>query len=221
MVLSDKDLHFYEVPHGLIIYCEESKVKFCYHTLRCSTVDFDEIVPAYDTIGILKRGQSYKDLKQKIKEIFSQVPEFETPNDAIIHTIPILYENENSDLAYLSEELGLSQEEIIEIHSSSIYEVALIGFLPGFVYLSGLDERIHHARKYTPRMHVRKGSVGIAGHQTGIYPSDSPGGWQIIGITPLKMFDPSSANIVPFTMGSKLKFEPIAQEEFAKMNGHE
>ena len=217
MKRKDNDLYFYKIPHGLIIYCKESRVKALYNALTSSLVKFDEIVPSYDSIGILNRGEKFGRLKSIIESILSQTNEASLPKDAILHKIPILYENENSDLEYLSEELGLSEPEIIDIHSTTIYEVAMIGFLPGFVYLSGLDSRIHHARKHTPRKHVSAGSVGIAGHQTGIYPCNSPGDWQILGTTPVKMFDPNSATIVPFEIGSKVKFEVITQEEYGKL----
>lgn len=215
------DLLFFEIPHGLLINCDGAKLKTYYNILKSSELTFDELVPAYHSIGILKRDTSFKELKVKVKTILSQVSVFEKQKEGIIQTIPILYYNENSDLAYLAEKLHLSEQEIIAIHSSTIYEVALIGFLPGFVYLSGLDTRLHHARKQTPRTHVSEGSIGIAGHQTGIYPCDSPGGWQIIGTTPLKMFDPNSATIVPFEIGSKVKFEVITQEEYGKLKKHD
>ena len=89
---------------------------------------------------------------------------------------------------------GLSREEIIAIHSGTDYKIYMMGFLPGFVYLGGLDKRIHAPRLSTPRTRIEPGSVGIGGNQTGVYPVASPGGWRILGYTPLKFYDPESSS---------------------------
>lgn len=110
------------------------------------------------------------------------------------------------DLEFISETKNLSKAEIIEIFTSKIYRVFMLGFLPGFAYLGETDERIAVPRKETPRLKVPKGSVGIAGNQTGIYPLDSPGGWQIIGKTETEMFTPQAKNPTFLRAGDLVKF---------------
>ena len=103
--------------------------------------------------------------------------------------IPVCYETEYGlDLLELSEEKGISIEEIIALHTGQIYQVYMLGFLPGFVFMGKIPETLQCSRKITPRLQVPASSVGIAGFQTGIYPTNSPGGWQILGQTPLKIF---------------------------------
>lgn len=110
------------------------------------------------------------------------------------------------DLEFISETKNLSKDEIIWIFTSKIYRVFMLGFLPGFAYMGETDERIAVPRKETPRLKVPKGSVGIAGNQTGIYPFDSPGGWQIIGKTEMEMFTPQAKNPTFLSAGDLVRF---------------
>jgi inhibitor of KinA len=105
-------------------------------------------------------------------------------------------------------------EEFIDLHSSKIFHVYLVGFLPGFAYMGELPEKLAMPRRPQPRQNVEPGSIGIAGKQTGIYPMQSPGGWQIVGRTPLKIFDPSQLEPVLLRQGDKVKFIPISVDEF-------
>jgi inhibitor of KinA len=123
----------------------------------------------------------------------------------ILKQIPIKYDG--IDLSFVSSYCKLSVNEIIAIHSKAVYTVAMIGFLPGFPYLLGMDERIFVPRKSTPSLKVAKGSVGIGGFQTGIYPFESPGGWQIIGTTALELFDIEKLSFL--SIGDKVIFKPI------------
>ena len=118
--------------------------------------------------------------------------------------IPVIYDGE--DLAFVAEYNQLSIEEVINIHTFPIYSVYMMGFLPGFAYLGGLDARIATPRKPTPRTKVPAGSVGIAGNQTGIYPSESPGGWQLIGRTERQLYTPNSPEITLLKAGDLVKF---------------
>ena len=111
------------------------------------------------------------------------------------------------DLEFISKTKNLSKAEVIEIFTSKIYRVFMLGFLPGFAYMGETDERIAVPRKETPRLKVPKGSVGIAGNQTGIYPFDSPGGWQIIGRTATDMFTPNEENPTFLRAGDSVKFK--------------
>ena len=111
-------------------------------------------------------------------------------------------------------------EEVIRLHSAPLYQVYMIGFLPGFAYLGGLDKRLHTPRKNEPRQKVAAGSVGIADQQTGSYPIESPGGWQLIGRTPLKLFDPVRETPFLLQAGDFVRFVQISEMEFAKHSDH-
>ena len=114
---------------------------------------------------------------------------------------------------FVAEHAGLTEKEVIELHAGREYRIYMLGFLPGFPYLGGLDERIFTPRLASPRTAIPAGSVGIGGEQTGVYPIASPGGWQLIGRTPLKLFDPSSGRL-PYAAGDRIRFCPITQDEF-------
>ena len=146
----------------------------------------------------------------------------ETKNDQQIHNqimqIPVCYDPAfGFDLQELSSFYQLKKEEIIDIHSSAVYTVYMIGFVPGFPYLGGLSEKLTTPRKQNPRAAIPAGSVGIAGQQTGIYPLETPGGWQIIGRTPLKLFNVNRQQPSLLKAGDKLKFEPVSLMEFEQI----
>ena len=135
-------------------------------------------------------------------------------NSRIYH-IPVCYDEEfGLDLNLLSKQNKLSIPEIIQLHTSSVYTVYFIGFLPGFLYLGGLEKRLRIHRKETPRMEVQKGAVGIGENQTGIYPKTSPGGWQIIGKSPVSFFDKYANPPCVILPGDKVKFYSISKNEF-------
>jgi len=118
------------------------------------------------------------------------------------------------DLADMEKHTGLTREEIIRIHSTTEYKVYMLGFLPGFVYLGGLDERLYMPRLSTPRVKIPKGAVGIGGSQTGVYPLDSPGGWRLIGSTPVDFYDPNRENPVLCKAGDVIRFEPVTSCDY-------
>jgi inhibitor of KinA len=120
------------------------------------------------------------------------------------------------DIISLAETHELSVEEVISLHTAKIYRVYMIGFLPGFAYMGSVDEKLTTPRRMQPRTIVPAGSVGIAGEQTGIYPFDSPGGWQLIGQTPLQMFDATGATPCYLHPGDEVQFHAISIEEFKK-----
>ena len=135
-------------------------------------------------------------------------------NHCQLFRIPVCYDPEfGVDLGYVSNEKNLSFQEIITLHSTPVYTVYFTGFLPGFLYLGGLDKRLHISRRKTPRSSVPKGAVGIGEKQTGIYPKSSPGGWQIIGNSPLNFFDKNTDPPSRFLAGDKVKFYPVSREE--------
>ncbi|GAA4303811.1 5-oxoprolinase subunit PxpB [Aestuariibaculum suncheonense] len=135
--------------------------------------------------------------------------------DLMQWTIPVCYEEEfGIDLEELSGLKNVTKSQIIEWHSQSIYTVYFIGFLPGFLYLGGLDKRLHTPRKSTPRLQIRKGSVAIGGSQTGIYPMASPGGWNVIGNTPVTLFDATKQSPCFVKPGDKVRFKPVSLDEY-------
>jgi len=129
--------------------------------------------------------------------------------------IPVCYEPEFApDLAAVSEHSRLTEEQVIAMHSGGDYFVYFMGFSPGFAYLGGLPNQLHVPRLVTPRKHVHAGSVGLAGAQAGIYPNDSPGGWQLIGRTPRRMFDPRANPPSRLQPGDRVRFRRIDRDEF-------
>lgn len=129
--------------------------------------------------------------------------------------VPICYGGDlGPDLAAVASFAGLEEADVVRAHVAKTYRVFMLGFVPGFAYLGTVDERIAMPRRSTPRVRVPLGSVGIAGMQTGIYPAETPGGWQLIGRTPVKPFDPSRAE--PFLMkaGDSVQFYAIDRGEY-------
>lgn len=132
--------------------------------------------------------------------------------------IPVCYGNEfGVDLTEFSSKKDLSKSEVIELHSIVNYTIYFIGFLPGFLYLGGLDKKLHLDRKSTPNLYVEKGAVGIGGNQTGIYPQNSPGGWHIIGKTPIELFNPKTNPPSIFSAGDLIRFKPISKSEYLEI----
>ncbi len=139
-----------------------------------------------------------------------------------VFEIPVCYEMPfGEDLHVLSTELGLSRQEIISLHSEKVYDVYFIGFLPGFMYLGGLNSRLFVPRLTTPRLRVPKGAVAIGGQQTGIYPCESPGGWHIIGRSPIDFFNPHETNPCFVNPGDQIRFYAIEQREYEWMIDHQ
>ncbi len=129
--------------------------------------------------------------------------------------VPCCYDDiYGPDLSQMSEELGITKEEIVSIHSGMKYKIYMLGFLPGFVYLGGLDKRINIPRLKIPRTKIPARSVGIGGSQTGVYPVDSPGGWRLIGSTPLDFYDIKRENPILCEAGEYIRFKPVSLDEY-------
>lgn len=132
--------------------------------------------------------------------------------------IPVCYGGEfGEDLADVAAHNNLTEQEVVDIHSGGLYRLYMIGFLPGFPYLGGLDKRICCPRLKSPRTKIPAGAVGIGGEQTGIYPMESPGGWRLIGRTPLTLFDPEGIVPLPYKAGDMIKFVAIHRTEYEKI----
>lgn len=180
-----------------------------------------DIVPAYSTLALhydpaaIGAGTSpYEALVETIGPwLNSQTVEMPLPGRVI--EIPVCYGGAfGEDLEALARSHGLAVDEVIAIHSAADYYVHMLGFVPGFAYLGGLDARLATPRRDSPRARVPAGSVGIAGEQTGIYPLDTPGGWQIIGRTPLQLFKPDTSPPSLLNAGDTVRFVPISAQEF-------
>jgi len=137
---------------------------------------------------------------------------------ARIISIPVSYGGEfGPDLEFVAKHNSITEDEVVAIHTSMPYLVYMLGFAPGFPYLGGMSERIATPRLASPRVKIPAGSVGIAGKQTGIYPLESPGGWQLIGRTPLTLFDPLAENPFVFAAGDYLQFTAIKMDEYVAL----
>lgn len=177
---------------------------------------FVETVPAYTTLTIFYDPvySSYETVKIELLHILQQ-PQSVTRTAGKIIEIAVCYEEPFAlDLDFVAEHNGLTVEEVVDLHTSPLYNVYFLGFAPGFPFLGGMNKSIAAPRKTSPRLKIPRGSVGIAGSQTGIYPLDSPGGWQIIGRTPLPLFKADAAQPTFILPGDQIRFVPISKEEF-------
>nr|WP_255437449.1 5-oxoprolinase subunit PxpB [Thalassobacillus sp. CUG 92003] len=194
------------------------RVKYVYEQLlKRKDLYIEELVPAYTTLAVYYDTTSIaKDkLSEEITAIYQSRPKESSSQSREIVTIPACYGGDAApDLNELAAYLNVSEQDVIDRHSSSEYLIYMMGFLPGFPYLGGMDARLATPRKATPRDKVPPGSIGIAGEQTGIYPIESPGGWNLIARTPINLFDPSKKQPFPIEMGQYIRFEPISTEEF-------
>ncbi|NPA47330.1 MAG: 5-oxoprolinase subunit PxpB [Thermococci archaeon] len=175
-----------------------------------------EVVPAYSSLAVIYDPAltDFDGVRQAIERLEFSAERFEGK----LAEIPVLYGGEyGPDLEFVAQYNGLTPEEVIEIHSRPIYRVYFLGFLPGFAYLGGMDGRIATPRLERPRLKVPAGSVGIAGGQTGVYPIESPGGWRIIGRTPLRLFDPEKEPPTLLQPGDRVRFVPIDEGKFNEL----
>ncbi len=174
-----------------------------------------EVIQSINSITILYDAQSitFEALKSWLEKQHKNKSSARNTSRTL-WKVPVCYDQIfGLDLQELSDQRGLQIDEIINIHSESIYKIYSIGFLPGFLYLGGLDQRLHIGRKSTPRLEILKGAVGIGGEQTGIYPTASPGGWQIIGNTPISLFDISKESPCFAKPGDNIQFVPVSLSE--------
>jgi inhibitor of KinA len=178
---------------------------------------FTSVTVYYDCLFFQQKGHDspYENVCRELKLFLDNFVEVEENHCSRIVEIPVCYGGEfGPDLKEVAQYNGLSPEEVIAIHAAGNYFVYMIGFAPGFPYVGGLSEKIATPRKRSPRMNIPTGSVGIAGNQTGIYPLDTPGGWQIIGRTPLSLFRPSEKIPSFLRAGDYLRFVPISSTEY-------
>lgn len=179
----------------------------------------EEIIPTYRSILII-----YDPLKIRFDALVNELKKLEDSigqeydSSIRIFEIPTVYGGEyGPDIEFVAKHNGLTVREVIDIHTSVNYLIYMLGFTPGFTYLGGLDERIETPRLENPRTKIPAGSTGIAGKQTGIYPIESPGGWQLIGRTPVKLYDPYKDPPVLLNAGDYVKFVEVDENEYHKI----
>ena len=182
-----------------------------------------EMVPTYRSLmvhydpGVIR----YDGLVKELKSLLGQLSSIQIPPSDVLE-IPVLYGGEaGPDLDFVAEHNHKTPEEVIQIHTSTEYLIYMLGFTPGFTYLGGMSDEIAAPRLKQPRVKIPAGSVGIAGSQTGVYPIDSPGGWQLIGKTPVRMYDPDRAEPILPKAGEYIKFYSITQAEFDAITAQE
>lgn len=199
--------------------------------LRARWPDLVDAVPAYASLLLRFRPDASHaeaadpadDRLRRVRQVLLGVTAAPATGQGSPHRIPVCYGGvHGQDLATVARRLGLSEDAVVERHSAPEYRVAMLGFAPGFAYLLGMDPSLRVPRHAEPRTRVPRGSVAIGGAQTGIYPSELPGGWQLIGRTPLVMFDPADAErpcrLAP---GDRVRFEPIDDAGFARATGQD
>jgi len=198
------------------------KVRQIFLSLEKTPIDgVTEVIPTYRSILTFYNPfrSDPERLKKEILDRENSLDKWEIPPPETIE-IQVAYGDDfGPDLEFVAQHNNLTPEEVIQIHTSGTYLIYMLGFTPGFPFLGGLSEKIFTPRLEKPRQLVPAGSVGIANNQTGIYPIDSPGGWQLIGKTPIKLYDPTGSPPILLRAGNYLKFKKISREEFQEIAG--
>lgn len=178
-----------------------------------------ETIPTYRSLLVQYQPEviRFKELTEKFEGLMGALDNIEIPPPSVIE-IPVLYGGEmGPDIENVAKHNHKTVEEVIQIHTSEEYLIYMIGFIAGFPYLGGMSKEIATPRLKSPRVKIDGGSVGIAGEQTGIYPIDSPGGWQLIGRTPLKLYDSEREKPILLEAGQYIKFKAVSEEEYKKI----
>ena len=182
-----------------------------------------ECIPTYRSLLIYYNPleTSYERLLFRLKDLEENLKTFESQRRKRVVEVPVVYGGKcGYDLDFVAKHCKLTCEEVIQLHSDNNYTVYMIGFIAGFPYLGEVVDEIATLRLETPRLRVPEGSVGIAGKQTGIYPCECPGGWRIIGRTPLKLFNPANTPPTKLQPGDTVRFKPNAEDVFKESWGY-
>lgn len=195
------------ILYDILLFSE--KLKYCeFRNIMNFNISYNSILVVYNVLF------DVKDEIKRLQEVYDTHHTLQK-KEYRLWKIPVCYDEQYGiDLEVLSNEKGLSKLEIIKRHSQAYYTVYFIGFLPGFLYLGGLDTSLHTPRKATPRLKIDKGAVAIGGKQTGVYPSESPGGWHVIGNSPISFFNPSKEEPCFAKPGDAIKFFPVTLKEY-------
>jgi inhibitor of KinA len=206
-----------------------ARVLSAFHQLKEKSIPFiKDLVPAYASLSVLydvaairhraHTSSAFNFMKEKLETVLESFTE-SVPVSTRTITIPVCYDvSLAQDLESLARQKALSTDELIRIHTGTTYRVYMLGFLPGFPYMGTVPEQIAAPRKTQPALRIPAGSIGIAGLQTGIYPFESPGGWNIIGRTPINMFDTNREQPTYLQPGDEVKFIPITLDEWNEQN---
>lgn len=184
--------------------------------------DLVDLVPSYASLLIIYDAftTDHLSVAHRVKEAMADLRAVSAATAERVVTLPAYYAPEvGEDLEALAQRAGLSMDEVIKLHTGTEYRVYAIGFAPGFAYLGQVDERIAAPRLTTPRLKVPRGAVAIADRQTAVYPAVSPGGWNLIGRCPVRMFDPDAEPSMPVNVGDRVRFEAITRERFLALGG--
>ncbi|MGM0898409.1 MAG: 5-oxoprolinase subunit PxpB [Bacillota bacterium] len=177
-----------------------------------------EFIPAFTTVTVFYDPcrLKYAEVEQELRSMLPDLDEAEAPAPRQIE-IPVCYGGDfGPDLSFVAEHNNLTEDEVIELHTSATYSVHMIGFAPGFPFLGGMSDKIAAPRRKSPRLRIPERTVGIAGMQTGIYPIETPGGWQLIGRTPLRLFLPDRDIPSLLRAGDEIRFTQIDKAEYHK-----
>lgn len=175
-----------------------------------------EFIQAFTTVTVFYNplGALYESVKSDLETLLPHAEETASSLSRTVE-IPVCYGGEfGPDLDFVAEHNGLTPEQVIDIHTSGTYSVSMIGFAPGFPFISGMSEKIAAPRRDSPRLRIPERTVGIAGKQTGVYPIETPGGWQLIGRTPIRLFRPEQEIPSLLRAGDKIAFRRISEKEY-------
>lgn len=218
----------FKISTGLREGIDQDLLAFTQYIIDKKINGIKDIILAYETLTLIYDIIGFDDnpffFANKLLETFiAESSDIKYSNTAArLIEIPVCYDPSlGIDIQSAAIQLNCSVEQLIQQHSEKVYTVYCIGFLPGFAYMGDVNAPIQLPRHPSPRAKVLAGSVGIAGKQTGIYPITSPGGWQIIGRTPIKIFDPNSSALTLFKAGDQVKFNPISLALFHQLNTHQ
>lgn len=199
--------------HNILKSCKKRIDEANIHGVISVIPSYTDLVVYYSPTEIL-----YPHLLSELKNLCAGLEEISAFDKARMIKIPVCYgDGFGPDIEVVAKHNNITVDEVIRLHTSVKYLIYMLGFNPGFCYLGGLPDGIETPRKTVPAINIVAGSVGIAGKQTGIYPIDSPGGWQIIGKTPVKIFDIDRKPEVIFEYGDYIKFVPVSSEEFEEI----
>ena len=185
----------------------------------------EDLVPAYASVLVRMApatpAAQVDAIAARVRELLARADDDAAPGPSRLHRIPVCYGGEHGpDMAHVASATGLSRERVVELHAAPEYQVAMIGFAPGFAYLLGLDPRLQVPRRDQPRTRVPAGSVAIGGAQTGVYPAELPGGWQLIGRTHEVLFDADDPQApCRLAPGDRVRFEPVDAPVFERIRG--